>query len=54
MIEKPESNNKKFIKNKFQFDIQKIIIYVETSIDWDELHNNNSNIDEFSQVISLK
>lgn len=54
MLQKIERNDKKFIKNKFQFDIQKIIISVETSIDWDELHNNNSNIDELFKLISLE
>jgi hypothetical protein len=54
MLEKLEQNDKKFIQNQCKFDVTKVIISVATSIDWDELYNNNSNIDEFFKVIALE
>lgn len=54
MLDKLTQNDKKFIQNQFTFDVAKVIISVATSINWDELYNNNSNIDEFFKLISLE
>lgn len=53
-LEKLKRNDKKFLQNQYQFDVTKVIISVDTSINWDELHNNNSNIDELFKLISLE
>ena len=54
MLDKLSHTDKKFLKNQYKFDVTKVIIAVATSIDWDELYNNNSNIDEFFKVIALE